>query len=214
MSSSSAIPTPQRRRRRVATVIALATLLSATNGDSPVILRPRAANRAPPTDSRSEYYYDPSHLAASSESTLTLPQVLYDAAGHTHTLSDVHAAGREVYLEVRPKAVFGHSTNGRSDHTDGRSDQLIVFGTIATMAIFVGALSARRLRHKRLLEHCMESDLEEEWVVEKKSEKNTDGPRGNIMQRGMILGESTALLGGERYGGDLHWRGDLEKFDV
>jgi hypothetical protein len=67
------------------------------------------------------------------------------------------------------------------------------------MAILVGALSAKRLRHKRLLEHCMESDLEEE----EETNTNVVSPRMSVMNRG-----------GERFGGSLHWRGDLEKFDV
>ena len=41
-------------------------------------------------------------------------------------------------------------------------DQLIVFFTVATMAIMVGALSARRLRNQRILESCMHPDLNDD----------------------------------------------------
>ena len=126
-----------------------------------------------------------------------------------------------MFLEVKPKAVWGekaatrfhrlqnlrNGSNNSSAGGDNSQDQLIVFGTIATMALMVGMLSAKRLRNQRLLEHCMESDLED-WEEEKK-----DGPPENkSMSRG--FGE---VMGGKRYesfGNNLHWRGDMEKFDV
>jgi hypothetical protein len=90
-------------------------------------------------------------------------------------------------------------------------DQMIVFGTIATMAILVGALSARRMRHKKLLEHCMEPDLEEDWEEEEKGAPKSAG----MMYRGY---DETPTGGGgrkyESFGGNLQWRGDMEKFDV
>ena len=188
-----------------------------------VILRPRTSNTALSTskDGKMIYYYDPSSLTSSVESpTLTLPEVIYDANGNVKKLEDVHDGGKnEVYLEVKPKAVWGekwqstlksklHGGSGTSssNNTMQSSDQIIVFGTIATMAVLVGMLSANRLRSKRLLEHCMESDLDDEW-----DEKKNDAPRGSLMQRG--FGDP---MGGRRenYGSGLHWRGDMEKFDV
>lgn len=190
-----------------------------------VILRPRTSNTvlSNSKDGKMIYYYDPSSLMSSVESpTLTLPEVIYDANGNVKKLEDVHNGGKnEVYLEVKPKAVWGEKwqstlnsklhgvssgTTSFNNNTMQSSDQLIVFGTIATMAILVGMLSAKRLRSKRLLEHCMESDLDDEW-----DEKKNDAPGGSLMQRG--FGDS---MGGRRenYGSGLHWRGDMEKFDV
>jgi hypothetical protein len=96
-----------------------------------------------------------------------------------------------------------------NEKLEAESDQLIVFATIATMALLVGMLSARRLRSKRLLEDCMGED--EDWEEEKKSEGGA--PSGGKMRRdgpyGPVMGEKR-----ESFGGSLHWRGDLEKFDV
>jgi len=62
-------------------------------------------------------------------------------------------------------------TSGSSSSSGGTQsqDQLIVFFTIATMAVMVGMLSAQRLRSKKLLESCMgldddEDEEEEEWT--------------------------------------------------
>lgn len=53
----------------------------------------------------------------------------------------------------------GAGSGGASWHSQ---DQLIVFFTVATMAIMVGALSARRLRNQRILESCMHPDLNDD----------------------------------------------------
>ncbi|KAL7489088.1 hypothetical protein ACHAW6_014676 [Cyclotella cf. meneghiniana] len=219
----------------------LPSRLGATrNGDVPdkkqVILRPRpsySSNVSLSTTSNGKlvYYYDPSTLSSrgkEAEPTLTLPEVIYDAQGRVKKLEEIHDGGRnDVFLEVKPKAVWGehwkghgvpfhlneklsHYTNAAVDSSQS-PDQMIVFGTIATMAILVGALSARRMRHKKLLEHCMETDLEEDWEEEEKGAPN----RAGMMYRGY---DETPMGGGgrkyESFGGNLHWRGDMEKFDV
>ncbi len=53
----------------------------------------------------------------------------------------------------------GAGSGGASWHSQ---DQLIVFFTVATMAVMVGALSARRLRNQRILESCMHPDLDDD----------------------------------------------------
>ena len=157
-------------------------------------------------------------------------------------LEQVHDGGRnEVFLEVKPKAlVWGdkdrsfhrleyfrgnNKSNGRfksgTNNKDTTQDQFIVFGTIATMALFVGMLSAKRLRNQRLLEHCMESDLEE-WEDQEdlNGKKKKDGgvaPENQSIHRGFgeVMGGNSSG-GNRRYEsfGNLHWRGDMEKFDV
>ena len=140
-------------------------------------------------------------------------------------------------------------------------DQLIVLFTIATMAVMVGALSAQRLRSKRLLESCMGLDDDEEdddeWdtsttrnsiirgsgigvggggKVRYDKKFDADGPTspsnsgtspssnsstglnsgfGALMGGRNSIGHgSTSNYYGTNDGGGLHWRGDMEKFDV
>ncbi|KAL9181693.1 hypothetical protein ACHAXT_012036 [Thalassiosira profunda] len=183
---------------------------------------------------------------------LTLPAVVYDSSGRALKLEEVHAGGRnEVFLEVQPRAVWADglassaagavpSQRGFASTSAGSSaasaggrgqDQYIVLATVATMSLLVGALSAKRLRNRRLLEGCLHPELDDEC--------DDEGGGGSA-----IIGSATprydkkfdaegaggegaagfgALLGGRRGGGGgyygttgdgLHWRGDAEKFDV
>mmetsp|Transcript_1475 Transcript_1475/g.3144 ORF Transcript_1475/g.3144 Transcript_1475/m.3144 type:complete len:959 (+) Transcript_1475:306-3182(+) len=154
------------------------------------------------------YYYDPRTLHQSPSDNadnngemdapeLTLPEIVYDSSGRALDLEQVHAGGRnEVFLEVKPRAVWGSDLEGWSDRlssiqsklqfnplnlgenlgggsnnnnnnnnggTSQSQDQLIVLCTVATMAVMVGALSAKRLRSKKLLESCMHPELDEDW---------------------------------------------------
>mmetsp|Transcript_31220 Transcript_31220/g.64916 ORF Transcript_31220/g.64916 Transcript_31220/m.64916 type:complete len:578 (-) Transcript_31220:311-2044(-) len=125
-------------------------------------------------------------------------------------------------------------------------DQMIVFVTVATMAVMVGALSARRLRSRKMLESCMEPDLDEEdeedWGVDRSKEKGfgSGSRNGNYLTpasgggyhndgesyAGDSVGGLSAWMnsggrlgarrveGYESFNGNLHWRGDMEKFDV
>lgn len=123
---------------------------------------------------------------------LTLPDEVYTASGQKLKLSDVHDGGKaEVFLEMNPKTVLGKSltelnsipksmsssgsgatssifasrtaaANTAGNAAQQSQDQMIVFLTVATMAIMVGMLSARRLRSRKFLEQCMTPDLEDD----------------------------------------------------
>lgn len=219
------------------------------------------------------YYYNPLALHAPSQGRgemdapeLTLPEVVYTAAGHALPLDRVHAGGRnEVFLEVRPQAVWGRSSGGSLSERlatlqsklqfDARSgsgssnggarshDQLIVVGTVATMAVLVGALVAQRLRSKHLLESCLHPELDDdEWEDDdprggslsaaKKFDGDSQSFVGSEVSSRAEESETTGLNGGgglsallgsrtkvghygtAHDGSGLHWRGDLEKFDV
>lgn len=218
---------------------------------------------------------------------LTLPDTVYDASGTPFKMDSVHAGGRnEVYLEVKPRAVWGSTRGGDGDvigvlkgrwnsirdeltsaalssssSSYSSQDQLIVFFTVATMAIMIGALSARRLRTRNMLDECMHPDLDDDDL-----DLDTDSFSAGITRAfggvrydkkydvdtgRSVAGSSTggtselfdaasddfgALMGGggsasnrrkgvHYYGtndiggsgggvGGLHWRGDMEKFDV
>ena len=80
----------------------------------------------------------------------------------------VHMSDRLSSLQA--KLQFSGSSSSSSTNSGTQSqDQLIVFFTIATMAVMVGMLSAQRLRSKKLLESCMgldddDDEEEEEWT--------------------------------------------------
>lgn len=97
------------------------------------------------------------------------------------------------------------------DSSTSKNDQLIIISTVATMAILVGALSARRLRSQRLLNICIENEsLEGDMAYDEVSTVRALG----VNQAGY---DTFADLDGAadlRYGDNLRWRGDLEKFDV
>jgi len=147
-------------------------------------------------------------------------------------------------------------------------DQLIVFFTVATMAIMIGILSARRLRNRNMLVDCMHPDMDDdddddELHLDTNSfsagvtrafggvryDKKYDVDTGQSVTGASSTGGTSALfdaasddfgslmgVGGSRSsnrrkgfssygtndvdvgigngGGGLHWRGDMEKFDV
>lgn len=178
-----------------------------------VILRPRLSDEAdsqlkqsglPPLGSAAKsggpavYYYDPKALRSPSPDDnkngdadgapeLTLPEVVYDASGRSLPLSALRAGGRnEVFLEVKPKAVWGDDLSGWGDLRSAlkskfqvdasingngvpqSQDQLIVLLTAATMAVLVGALVAQRLRSRKMLEACLHPELDDDddWEEE------------------------------------------------
>ena len=53
-------------------------------------------------------------------------------------------------------------TAGSASSWHSSQDQLIVLFTVATMAIMVGAISAKRLRNQHILESCLHPDLNED----------------------------------------------------
>ena len=80
-------------------------------------------------------------------------------------------------------------------------DQMIIVSTVATMALLVGALSARRLRSRQFLSSCIENEsLEDELAYD--TAYTTDN--------GSILGSGR----GYDTFSSVPWQGDLEKFDV
>jgi len=86
-----------------------------------------------------------------------------------------------------------------SIEAEGTTNQLIVIATVATMALFGGALLARRMRTRNFLNSCIENEsLEDELAYDA---ANT------------TLG---AAVGYDTFSavGDMKWKGDLEKFDV
>lgn len=81
-------------------------------------------------------------------------------------------------------------------------DNMILFGTILTMAVFVGALTGKRIRKScNFLKYFIESESEEE-----------DGEEDIEDRESILMGRDYDTFG--RYAGDIRWRGDLEKFDV
>lgn len=81
-------------------------------------------------------------------------------------------------------------------------DNMILFGTILTMAVFVGALTGKRIRKScNFLKYFIESEGEED------NEEDNEDDRESI-----LMGRDYDTFG--RYAGDIRWRGDLEKFDV
>lgn len=86
--------------------------------------------------------------------------------------------------------------------------------TIGTMALLVGALSARRLRSRQFLSFCIENEsLEDELAYD--AAYTTQSTVGASSLYGGMNGESGYdTFASGKYGGDLRWRGDLEKFDV
>lgn len=239
------------------------------------------------------YYYDAQGLvtySSASQSTpeLTLPDEVYTASGQKLKLSDVHDGGKaEVYLEMNPQAVLGKSwdelnsiqqslsssslsssssstTTTAANAAQQSQDQMIVFLTVATMAIMVGMLSARRLRSRKFLEQCMTPDLDDD-LDDIRYDKKFDGNNGSSSRRTAAAGSAAytyTTSGGSTLGGSnspgryseyegsetslphfsdlyptqsssimgslsrrsgygtneaspgLHWRGDMEKFDV
>lgn len=77
-------------------------------------------------------------------------------------------------------------------------DNMILFGTVLTMAVFVGALTGKRIRKNcNFLKYFIESEDEEDC----------EDDRENI-----LMGRDYDTF--RRHTGDIRWRGDLEKFDV
>jgi hypothetical protein len=163
------------------------------------------------------------------------------------------------------------SSSSLSSSIYSSQDQLIVFFTVATMAIMIGILSARRLRNRNMLVDCMHPDMDDEEDDELHLDSNSfsagvtrafggvrydkkyDVDTGRSVTGASSTGGTSALfdaasddfgslmgVGGSRSnssssnrrkgsssygtndfdvgigsgGGGLHWRGDMEKFDV
>lgn len=183
-------------------------------------------------------FYDPEDIPITTQAgDLHLPNHVYDQDGN-----EVDMSGKEVtFVPPPPKPTpnkdktqdtntnsntsTSSSSTGSSNTNNKRNssiqkvknirllntpphqDQLIIVATVATMALLVGALSARRLRARQFLNICIENEsLEDEMAYDAAF---TTQSKFSSMSRGYDTFGSA-----ERYGGDLRWRGDLEKFDV
>ena len=120
-------------------------------------------------------------------------------------------------LSIHPP--IQQNTNNKKSDTDKISpilqttqgqDQVIILSTVATMALLVGALSARRMRSRQFLSFCIENEsLEDELAYDAAFTTQSTVGASSFYAGG---GYDTFASG--KYGGDLRWRGDLEKFDV
>jgi hypothetical protein len=142
-----------------------------------------------PTKKTRILYYDP---AVGTET-------VYDADGTPILLSSLQTDNTEIYLEKPLLGVTEQQQHAppplELDYYEwGESqaqDQMIIVSTVATMALLVGALSARRLRSRQFLASCIENEsLEDEVAYDTAYTTN----------------------GYDTFVGP--WKGDLEKFDV
>lgn len=83
------------------------------------------------------------------------------------------------------------------------------------MALLVGALSARRLRSRQLLNFCIENDtLEDDLAYDAAyTTRSTIGAASSFYGGYDTFSNAGSDFQG-RFNADLRWRGDLEKFDV
>jgi len=214
------------------------------------------------------------------ENTVSVPLVVYDEDGNAVSVSDLHDAGHEVYMEhpkvpppevpkvpppppveesdvsievdeessesSEPESKSSNATsttssaetsrqmNAASEFNDSMpqaQDQMIIISTVATMALLVGALSARRMRSRQFLSSCIENESLEDDVAYDAAYTHPAASRGSMAggfghhpqlhHRGR--GVSNSLMAGGAVGYDTFgstsdnpppWKGDLEKFDV
>jgi hypothetical protein len=132
-------------------------------------------------------------------------ETVYDADGTPILLSSLQTDTTEIYLEKPLKSTMSENTLEQQvappplelEYEWGESqaqDQMIIISTVATMALLVGALSARRMRSRQFLSSCIENEsLEDEVAYDTAYTTN----------------------GYDTFGGGAGpWKGDLEKFDV
>lgn len=183
-------------------------------------------------------FYDPDELKT-APGEVPLPKRVFDADG-----KEVDMAGKEALLvppdhkedadtSSNQKEDVGKDENppslpGKDDEpiqnissssiqqersvlqTPQTQDQMIIISTVATMALLVGALSARRLRSRPFLSFCIENEsLEDELAYDA-----AYTTQSTVGASSFYAGAGYDTFGGSKFGGDLRWRGDLEKFDV
>lgn len=93
-------------------------------------------------------------------------------------------------------------------------DQMIIISTVATMALLVGAVTARRLRSRQFLNFCIENESLEDDLAYDAAYTTQSTVGSSLYGGGGYDTFGTGASGVDRYTGDLRWRGDLEKFDV
>jgi len=164
-------------------------------------------------------FYDPAELPEDTN----IPSTIYDKNGN-----EVDVSGHQVLLmnpeenlpeaenreTLEKKATLQLSKKNLSNKRQTPKDNMIVLGTVLTMAVFVGAITGKRMRKScNFLSYFIES--EEEGDMEEQESLVHD----YIPHTPSTLGSSSIYDGQNyntfhQYGGDLRWRGDLEKFDV
>jgi len=182
-------------------------------------------------------FYDPEELKATSPGEPpALPKNVRDAAGNLVDMAGKHAIlippHDHDHEDAEDDSVQNESNGGDSNtgsttsnsstsssttseeasyvQTPQTQDQMIIISTVATMALFVGALSARRLRSRQFLSFCIENEsLEDELAYDV-----AYTTQSTVGASSFYTGAGYDTFGGGKYGGDLRWRGDLEKFDV
>lgn len=175
------------------------------------------------------YYY-----SDGDTDTSHLPDTLYDASGYKVSYEELAGkklivehlppeeevavendvpANTTTVTHNSTHAIFSFPTHQRNtihinpsdwENIPQAQDQLIIISTVATMALLVGALSARRLRSRHFLSSCIENESLEDELAYDTAYTTTGGHGGG----GYDTFTSTGSSGG------LPWRGDLEKFDV
>jgi hypothetical protein len=183
-------------------------------------------------------FYDPAELKTSPGEPPPLPKNVRDAAGNLVDMAGKHAIlipphdHDHDHEDAEDDSVQNESNGGDSNtgsttsnnnsssstkteeasyvQTPQTQDQMIIISTVATMALFVGALSARRLRSRQFLSFCIENEsLEDELAYDV-----AYTTQSTVGASSFYTGAGYDTFGGGKYGGDLRWRGDLEKFDV
>ena len=176
-------------------------------------------------------YYDPQQTSAGQNGQVRLPSTVYDALGNPIDLAsfaaqnqvqilmesprqqaqpqDLAPLQQEEPLFEQPPLVEQALPEAQMSAPDiknwGEStsqDQSIIVGTVAVMAMLVGALSARRLRNRSVLSACIENETLEDDLAYDAAYSTT------MPQHNGVGSSSYNTFGG---GG---WKGDLEKFDV
>ena len=202
-----------------------------------------AADPAKSTDAHTTnvvtYYYDAIPAVTSTgpgeeppaAAQVAIPEVVYDKFGNSVKLLDLHNgrpspplmagegspgpvsglgshaddtissshATRKTASTSNINNMYSSSPNASSAEPQGTTNQLIIVATVATMALFGGAVVARKMRTRNFLNSCIENEsLEDELAY--------DAAHTTL---GAAVGYDTFSSGG-----DIKWRGDLEKFDV
>jgi hypothetical protein len=132
------------------------------------------------------------------QNATTLNATVYN---YTHSHPPVVETRQKRTMSV-PKQFYAFSKNESqsSSSTDTDDDSSMIICTVGVMALFVGALSARRMRHQRsILSVCIENETLEDDAAYDTAYTTTTNPNAfgshyNTFAQG--------------------WKGDLEKFDV
>jgi len=190
-------------------------------------------------ESPTVYYYEPqTSTGGTNPGQPVVPDIVYDEQGTPIKLADLAEVAEEIFMEhpdvpsparkIGEETIEEESSSNTQRDTESKSyafpgdsgtwddsvqaqDQLIIVSTVATMALLVGALSARRMRSRQFLSSCIENESLEDEVAYDAAYTTTSESRyrdggGSVYSHGYDTFGPTAE--------SLRWRGDLEKFDV